>query len=55
MDGAMDRMKGKAKEAVGKVTDDEEREREGKLDQAKGNAKDALDRAGDAVRDATRD
>ncbi|MBK3386328.1 CsbD family protein [Streptomyces sp. DEF147AK] len=39
----MDKMKGKAKEAVGKVTGDRRAESEGKTDQAKGDAKDAAD------------
>ncbi|MGW5885430.1 CsbD family protein [Streptomyces koyangensis] len=40
-ESAMDKMKGKAKEAVGKVTGDRRAESEGKTDQAKGDAKDA--------------
>ncbi|AGI91182.1 CsbD family protein [Streptomyces albidoflavus] len=42
-ESAMDKMKGKAKEAVGKVTGDRRAESEGKTDQAKGDAKDAAD------------
>ncbi|MBV7647862.1 CsbD family protein [Streptomyces albidoflavus] len=42
-ESAMDKMKGKAKEAVGKVTGDRRTESEGKTDQAKGDAKDAAD------------
>jgi uncharacterized protein YjbJ (UPF0337 family) len=40
-------MKGKAKEAVGRATDNEEWEAEGKADQAKGNLK----QAGEKVKD----
>jgi uncharacterized protein YjbJ (UPF0337 family) len=41
-------MKGKIKEAVGKVTDDPELEAEGHGDQAEGNIK----QAGDKIKDA---
>jgi len=41
-------LKGKAKEAYGKVTDDEETEAEGKWDQTKANLK----KAGENVKDA---
>ena len=46
--GTLERSKGKAKEAAGKVTDDERLEREGRKDQVKGDARKA---AGD-VKDA---
>jgi uncharacterized protein YjbJ (UPF0337 family) len=52
--GLMDDVKGKAKEAEGKVTGDESREAEGKFDQAKGDAKDAWESTKDAADDATR-
>jgi uncharacterized protein YjbJ (UPF0337 family) len=41
---------GEAKEAVGKVTDDEDLEAEGKTDQAKGSLKQAGEKAKDAFR-----
>ncbi len=41
MAGTMDKAKGKAKEAVGKVTGDRRTEAEGKTDQVKGDIKDA--------------
>ncbi len=41
-------IRGKAKEAVGKLTDDDALERQGKNDQAKGEIK----KAGDKVKDA---
>ena len=44
-------MKGKAKEAAGKVTDDERLEAEGKGEQVKSNLK----QAGENVKDAFRD
>ncbi|MEV5978390.1 CsbD family protein [Streptomyces sp. NPDC052114] len=44
-DGSMDKLKGKAKEMLGKVTGDERKEAEGKTDQAKGGVKDAMDSA----------
>ena len=46
-----DDLKGRAKEAVGDLTDDEDLQREGKVDQAKGKAKDVLDDVGDKVKD----
>lgn len=44
-------LKGKAKEAVGKATGNEQLEVEGKLEQGKGN----LRQAGEKVRDAGKD
>ncbi len=41
-------LKGKAKEATGKVTDDDELEAEGKTDQAKSSLKDAKENVKDA-------
>jgi uncharacterized protein YjbJ (UPF0337 family) len=49
-----DDLKGKLKEAEGKLTGDESREAEGKGDQAVGDLKDAGDKLRDAARDATR-
>ena len=47
-EGTMDKAKGKAKEAVGDLTDNERLEREGQADQAKANVK----KIGDDVKDA---
>ncbi|HWV25950.1 MAG TPA: CsbD family protein [Aeromicrobium sp.] len=47
----VDNAVGKAKEAAGKVTDDESQEQEGKLDQMKADLK----QAGEKVKDAFRD
>jgi uncharacterized protein YjbJ (UPF0337 family) len=44
-------MKGKSKEAAGKVTDDEKLEAEGRIDQAKADAK----QAGEKVKDIFKD
>ncbi|HJU96439.1 MAG TPA: CsbD family protein [Jiangellaceae bacterium] len=44
-------VKGKAKEATGKVTDDERLEAEGRVDQAKADAK----QAGEKVKDIFKD
>ncbi|MFD7494475.1 CsbD family protein [Streptomyces sp. NPDC059832] len=41
-EGAKDKIKGKAKEAMGKMTGDRRKEAEGKTDQAKGRAKDTM-------------
>jgi uncharacterized protein YjbJ (UPF0337 family) len=51
--GNMDEAKGKAKQAVGDLTDDDDLRREGKVDEKSGQAKDKLgdlkDKADDAV------
>lgn len=45
-------VKGRAKEAAGDLTDDEELKTEGKADQASSKAKDALDTVKDKLEDA---
>lgn len=45
-------MKGRAKEAAGAVTDDDDLKREGKTDQASASVKDKVDRTVDSVKDA---
>ena len=45
-------LKGKAKETVGRATDDEELEAQGRTDQAKSNLKDAGEKVKDAIKDA---
>jgi uncharacterized protein YjbJ (UPF0337 family) len=47
MSGKMDETKGRTKEAIGNLTDDDEMQREGKRDQAAGGAKDKIDDAAD--------
>lgn len=47
MSGQADEMKGKAKEAIGVLTDDDDLQREGKTDQAAGKTKDKLEDAKD--------
>jgi len=47
----MDEAKGRAKEAAGDLTDNDDLKREGKTDQAKGKVKEGVDRAADAVKD----
>ena len=49
MAGTSDDMKGRAKEAVGDLTDNEKLQREGKTDQAAGKAKQKVEDAKDAV------
>ena len=44
-------LKGKAKETVGRATDDEELEAQGRGDQAKANLKNAGEQVKDAVKD----
>jgi uncharacterized protein YjbJ (UPF0337 family) len=45
-------LKGKAKETVGRATDDEELEAAGRADQAKSSLKQAGEKAKDAIKDA---
>ncbi|HUR17347.1 MAG TPA: CsbD family protein [Acidimicrobiales bacterium] len=46
-----DDIKGRAKEAAGDLTDDEDLQREGKIDQATGTVKDKVGDAADKVKD----
>ncbi|VXC25240.1 CsbD family protein [Aeromicrobium sp. 9AM] len=50
LSNAAEDAKGKAKEAVGGATDDEELERQGKGDQAKADLKDAAENVKDAFK-----
>jgi len=52
MGGKMDQIKGRLKEAVGALTDDESLKREGKLDQVVGKVKETTDKAVDTMKDA---
>lgn len=54
VEGAVDKMKGSVKEAVGKVTGDAKLQGEGKADKASGKIQNAVGSAKDAIRDATR-
>jgi uncharacterized protein YjbJ (UPF0337 family) len=47
MSGKMDEMKGRGKEALGDLTDDDEMQREGRRDQAAGGIKGKIDDAAD--------
>jgi uncharacterized protein YjbJ (UPF0337 family) len=51
-DGKFDELKGRAKEAVGDLTDNDDLKDEGKVDKASGSVKDKVDKAGDKVKDA---
>jgi uncharacterized protein YjbJ (UPF0337 family) len=51
MSGTGDDMKGRAKEAVGDLTDDEDLKKEGKADRASGALKDKVDDAKNWVED----
>ena len=53
-DSDTDQAKGRVKQAVGDLTDNDDMKREGKLDEMKGKAKDGLDKAADKLRDAIR-
>ena len=50
-DGAMDKAKGRLKEAGGDLTDDQDLKNEGKVDKAEGNVKDAADDVADKAKD----
>ena len=45
-------LKGKAKESIGRATDDEELEAAGRADQAKANLQQAGEKVKDAIKDA---
>ncbi|MGH9179677.1 MAG: CsbD family protein [Acidimicrobiales bacterium] len=49
--GNFDELKGRAKEAAGDLTDDEDLEREGKVDRATGTVKDKVEDVSDKVKD----
>ncbi len=49
-EGALDKAKGRAKEATGAVTGNEAKKSEGRSDQTKGNAKDKLGKAKDLLK-----
>jgi uncharacterized protein YjbJ (UPF0337 family) len=51
MEGKMDELKGRAKEAAGDLTDDRDLAREGKADKAAGKAKQKVEDAKDWVED----
>jgi uncharacterized protein YjbJ (UPF0337 family) len=53
--GTADEVKGKAKEVVADLTDDEQLEREGKVDRAAGGVKDKVEDAKDWVEDRVDD
>lgn len=46
-----DEFKGRAKEAAGDLTDDEDLQREGKVDRATGTVKDKIESVSDKVKD----
>jgi uncharacterized protein YjbJ (UPF0337 family) len=48
-DGKVDDLKGRAKEAAGDLTDDEDLEREGKADQAAGKVNEVVDKVKDKI------
>ena len=49
MSGEADKTKGRIKQAVGDLTDDDELKREGKVDEGAGKAKDAVDKVKDKL------
>jgi uncharacterized protein YjbJ (UPF0337 family) len=55
MEGTSDEIKGRAKQAVGDVTDNDDLKREGKADETSGKVKNKLDDAKDWVEDKVDD
>lgn len=53
-EGKFDEVKGRAKEAAGDLTDDEDLEREGKVDRAAGAAKEKAGEVVDKAKDLAR-
>ncbi len=49
-EGALDKAKGKAKEATGAATSDKEKKAEGRSEQTKGTAKDKVGKAKDLLK-----
>jgi uncharacterized protein YjbJ (UPF0337 family) len=47
--GSADEAKGRVKEALGDLTDDDKLRQEGTIDRAKGQVKDVVDKAADRV------
>lgn len=54
MSGKADELKGRAKEAAGAITDNDQLRKEGKMDQTAGKVKQAADKAVDTVKDAVK-
>jgi uncharacterized protein YjbJ (UPF0337 family) len=52
MDGKVDELKGRVKEAAGAMTDNDNLRNEGQVDQAKGKVKQSIDKAADKVKNA---
>ena len=50
MSGKTDKAKGKIKQAIGDLTDNEELRREGKIDELAGKAKDVIDKVKDKIK-----
>ena len=55
MSGKADDLKGRAKQAVGDITDDDDLKREGKADRAAGSMKDKVDDAKNWAKDKVDD
>ena len=51
----MDDLKGRAKEALGSLTDDEDLEREGRTDQRAASVKEGIEKIGDKAKDVVDD
>jgi uncharacterized protein YjbJ (UPF0337 family) len=51
-DGAIDKLKGRAKEAAGAATDNDKLRTEGRIDQGKGSIKEKIDQVADKAKSA---
>lgn len=54
MAGEVDKAKGRVKQAVGDLTDDEDLKRQGDIDEATGKVKEAIEKVADKARDVVR-
>lgn len=55
MSGEFDKAKGRAKQAVGDLSDDDEMKRDGETDEAAGKVKDKIDEGKERLEDAVDD
>lgn len=54
MSGTTDKIKGRAKEAIGALTDDKRLKNDGRLDQRVGKIRETMERAVDKAKDAVK-
>ena len=54
MAGEVDKAKGRVKQAIGDLTDDEDLKREGEIDEVTGKVKEAIENVADKAREVVR-